>query len=95
MDSNNATATELIKIADEVEKVDSDKTSSDATVKKAALIEQGEQVICVNPVQGIYKGRCYIVDQYIEPGVVLIHELSGEPVGAFRASRFCKNWNAF
>jgi hypothetical protein len=95
MDSNNTTATELNKIAEEVESVDSSKVSSDATVKKAALIEAGNRVVCVNPVQGIYKGRCYIADQYLEPGVLVVTELDGAPVGAFRANRFCLDNNEY
>ena len=88
-------AAELNIIANEVENLDSDKTSSDVTVKKAALIEPGEKVVCVNPVQGIYKGRCYIADQYMEPGVLVVTELDGSPVGAFRANRFCLDHNPY
>lgn len=63
--------------------------------KEASLIEKGHRLICVNPVQGIYKGRCYIAADYIDPGVIEVTELDGTSVGCYQAGRFCIDWNAF
>jgi hypothetical protein len=70
---------ELILVADKIDNVD----------KKASLLNPGDKVVCVNPVQGIFKGRLYLIDDYIEPNIVLISELTGEKIGAFIANRFC------
>jgi len=89
----SSTATEINKIANELETLGSTKEASN---KISALIEPGTKIICVNPVQGIYKGRCYIAHEYIEPNVIVINdETSGESIGAFNANRFCIDWNAF
>jgi len=81
-----AVANELNKIASEIET---------PMQKKAQLVQTGEKVVCINPIQGIYKGRQYIADQYLEPGVLIVTELDGTPVGAFNAGRFCKDQNEF
>ena len=89
----DSTSTELNKIASEIE---SNKITPDFESRKEhGLLRPGDRVICANPVQGIYKGRCYIVNEFIEPGVISINELSGDSVGCYRASRFCPDWNSF
>ena len=94
----DSTSIELNKIAAEVEQVDSNKIAPDFEARKEkGIFQTGDRVICANPVQGIYKGRCYIVDENIDPsaGVISVTELDGAPVGAFRSSRFCMDWNSF
>ena len=59
--------------------------------KSASLLEDGDRIVCVNPVQGIYKGRIYILEHYVRPNYALITETDGSRVGIFRADRFTKD----
>lgn len=61
---------------------------NETITKNSSLLNQNDRVVCVNPIQGIFKGRIYIVDEYIEPNIVLVSELDGTKVGAFNSSRF-------
>ena len=83
---------ELNRTASEIKEFDEDLAEEVSEVsnslKIASLINPEDRVVCVNPVQGVYKGRIYLVDEYLEPGVLIIKETDGSPVGAFRADRF-------
>ena len=63
--------------------------------KRASLINQGDRVICLNPVQGIYKGRIYVAGEYVKPNYLAILEDDGTKVGIFRADRFNIDWKAY
>ena len=63
--------------------------------KEAALIEEGDRIICTNPVQGIYKGRIYLLDHYTRPNFAVISETDGARVGIFRVDRFVPDWKSF
>lgn len=59
-----------------------------ATPKKAALINEGNRIVCVNPIQGIYKGRIYVCGGIPKPGFLTIIEEDGSEVGIFAVNRF-------
>lgn len=96
-------ATELLSIAKEVgtfnEKIANEimdvTKEANALEKRASLINQGDRIICLNPVQGIYKGRIYIAGEYVKPNYLLVLEDDGTRVGIFRADRFNIDWKAF
>lgn len=75
------------KLASEINSVASEMTKEAMT----GLLQPNMRVVCLNPVQGIFKGRVYIVSEIIEPGIVLISEVDGTKVGAFQGSRFCQD----
>ena len=78
-------------IADEIEELD----MFDVTSKKASLINPGDKIVCLNPIQGIFKGRVYLAGEYIEHGILLVKEQTGEPVGIFNSSRFCVDYKTY
>jgi hypothetical protein len=59
------------------------------------LITENSRIICVNPVQGLFKGYIYIAGPEIEPGLILVKEETGKKVGLFKAERFLPDCNAF
>lgn len=93
---------ELNETANEVQQFDtkmaSEITSVAMEMKKEAMtgfIQPGMRIVCLNPVQGIYKGRTYIAAEKIDQSVIVITELDGTHVGAFRAERFCQDHEEF
>lgn len=93
-DVSEKIANDLLDAADEVEQI-LKETSDKKIEKKAALINAGDRIICVNPIQGIFKGRIYIAGDYVEPGLLMVLEEDGTKVGCFRAGRFALDHNAF
>lgn len=91
---------ELNKVASEVKTFDERLAkevveAAKELKKEAALIEEGQKIVCVNPTSGLFKGRIYIADSYAEPNYLLVKEESGEDIGIFRADRFLPDWNAY
>ena len=89
---------ELKKVASEVKKFDEKladeiiETSKEikGTKKEASLINEGDKIVAVNVVQGLFKGRIYRAKEEVSPNYRVIEELdSGERVGIFRMDRFC------
>ena len=56
--------------------------------KQAKLINPGERVVCVDPTQGLYKGRLYLCSDNSIPGFIAIKEDDGSDVGIFEVNRF-------
>jgi hypothetical protein len=81
---------ELEIVANEVETLDNSIEN-----KKASLINPGDKIVCLNPVQGIFKGRVYLADEVIEPNVLIVSELDGTQIGAFQSNRFCLSNNEY
>lgn len=78
-------------VIDELEDVveSTDKESK----KKAALINPGDRIVCLNPVQGLFKGRIYTAGEYAEPNFLVVKDDDGNDVGIFRADRFNIYWD--
>lgn len=74
-------------VVDELEDVA--EASEGKQSKKASLINEGDRIVCLNPLQGIFKGRQYIAGEYVEPNFLVVKEETGERVGIYRADRFC------
>ena len=60
-----------------------------ASIKFASLINEGDRIVCLNPLQGIFKGRIYIAGETVEPNYIVVKEENGERVGIYKADRFC------
>jgi len=94
---------ELKKVASEVKEFDERlaneiiETSEEIFQKKeAGLIEEGKRVVCVNPVQGIFRGRIYIIGEEVQPNYfVILEEDTKNRVGIFRGDRFQIDWKAY
>jgi hypothetical protein len=99
----NASSAELAEIEqkqdEEVEEKDFIKESEDeevtpkvlaATKKEASYIVPGDKITCVNPIQGIFKGRVYLAGDFVEPGLIVVKEEDGTNVGMFKENRFTK-----
>jgi hypothetical protein len=86
---------ELGEIAKEIEN-DNEKVASDILdvadefqeIKNASLINFGDKIINVNPIQGLIKGRSYICGDIVAPNYGIIKEQTGDDVGIFRLDRF-------
>ena len=86
---------ELEKPDEKVEEKDFIKESEDddkkeASKKEASYIVPGDKITCVNPIQGIFKGRVYIAGDFVEPGLIVVKEEDGTNVGMFKENRFTK-----
>lgn len=94
---------ELRKIAQEI--LDSDETLAieinhtaeeiDGIEKQASLIDPGQRMVCVKPIQGLFHGRVYTAGEYVQPGWIMVLEDNGAPVGTFAADRFLPDWNGY
>ena len=88
---------ELNKISKEVKAFDKDIAEDIHDVikdfkkidRRASLINKGDRIVCLNPLQGIYEGRIYLAGDYVEPNFLIVKEEDGRDVGLFRADRFC------
>ena len=92
--------TELKKIASQVE----DKSLADELIKisselekKASLIEEGNNIVCVNPIQGLFKGRVYVAGPKIQDdhAFIEVFEDDGTKVGIFNSGRFLLDWGQY
>ena len=94
---------ELKEIENEVSKFDKKLASeisdtTDELKKTAGIIESGDKIICVSPVQGLYKGRRYVCSEVLTPpniGVIEEDDDSHTRVGIYRLDRFCKFHNEY
>lgn len=74
--SNTPLSDELNKIADLLE-------------KQAGLFSIGDEIVCLNPVEGIVKGQKYHIKSFPQPGYVAVEDIYGNEIGCFSSSRFC------
>lgn len=84
-DDNEKIANEILDVKDELTELD----------KQASLINPGDRIVCLNPVQGIYKGRIYLCGEVVAPNFAVVREEDGTPVGIFRMDRFCLDNNEY
>lgn len=84
---------DLDTIADETEageKIANKKKSGYvAPNSSSGLINEGARIVCLNPLQGIYEGRIYVVGPQVEPGFIVVKEEDGTDVGIYKVERFC------
>jgi len=101
---------ELTKIAKEVKSIDPylaeevfDVTNEIKNNKKH-LINKDDEIVCVNPVQGLYKGRIYVAGKEVKPNYIMVYEnekideldgLKLAKVGVFRKDRFTRYYKEF
>jgi len=101
---------ELTKIATEVKSIDPflaeevfDVANKIKTEQKH-LINKNDVIVCVNPVQGVYKGRLYVAGEEIKPNYIMIYEneaideadgLKLAKIGVFRKNRFVRYYKEF
>jgi hypothetical protein len=90
-------ANEVYDVADETEKVadiydELEKTAQEieSLAKTASLLNPGDRIVCLNPVQGVYKGRIYLLKEFTDDAknYSVVSELDGSPVGIYATSRF-------
>jgi hypothetical protein len=75
---------ELNEIADLL-----DTMHKKATQKQAGFFSIGDQVVCLNPIEGICKGQIYRITGIPAPNNIAIEDIYGNEIGLFREDRFC------
>jgi hypothetical protein len=81
---------ENIEEKDFIKESDDDVDEKEASKKEASYIVPGDKITCVNPIQGIFKGRNYLAGDFVEPGLIVVKEEDGQNVGLFKENRFVK-----
>ncbi len=101
---------ELKKIAVDVKSIDPllaeevFDVANDIKNNKKHLINKDDEIVCVNPIQGIYKGRVYVAGKEVKPNYIMIYEnekidevdgLKLAKIGVFRKDRFVRYYKEF
>ena len=101
---------ELKKVATEVKSFDPLLAEevfdvvNDIKSNQKHLINKNDVIVCVNPVQGIYKGRLYVAGEDVKPNFIMVYEneaideadgLKLAKIGVFRKDRFVRYYKEF